>query len=74
MSKAYLLMTGLLVVVSGCTKQIMNKNMIFEAIELEDTVRVRQYLDSDADINVRKNYDSAPLSSNSKRLPRSFSR
>ena len=62
MSKVYLLITGLLVVVSGCTKQVMNKNMIFEAIELEDTVRVQQYLDSGADINnVRKDYYNAPL-------------
>ena len=60
MSKVYLLITGLLVVVSGCTRQVMDKNMIFEAIELEDTVRIQQYLDSGADINVKKDYDSAP--------------
>ena len=61
MSKVYLLITGLLVIVSGCTKQVVNKNMIFEAIEMEDAVRIQQYLDSGADTNVRKDYDSAPL-------------
>ena len=56
MNKGYLLIIGLLVVVSGCTKQAMDKNMIFEAIELGDIVRVQQYLASGADINVRKDY------------------
>lgn len=60
MSKVYLLITGLLVVVSGCTRQVMDKNMIFEAIELGDTVRIQQYLDSGADINVRKDCDIDP--------------
>jgi len=60
MSKVYLLITGMLMVVPGCGRQAMDKNMIFEAIELEDIVRVQQYLDSGADINVRKDYHDGP--------------
>jgi len=56
MNKVYLLITAILVVVSGCGSQVMDKNMIFEAIELGDIVRVQQYLTSGSDINVRKDY------------------
>ncbi len=38
----------------------INNDMIFEAIELEDTARIQQYLASGADINVRKDYYNGP--------------
>lgn len=61
MKKVYSLAIGLLVVVSGCGSPVMDKNTIFEAIELGNTVGVKQYLASGADVNVRKDYYGAPL-------------
>ena len=59
MSKVHLLIAALMVV-SGCPRQSMDKNMIFEAIESRDAVLVRQYLAGGAAINVRKDYCKGP--------------
>jgi hypothetical protein len=53
MSKTCLLIAAL-VVVSGCPRQSMDKNMTFEAIKSVDAVQVRQYLASGAAINLKK--------------------
>ena len=60
MSKAYLLIAGILVVVSGCTGKSNDRDMVFEAIESGDTIRLQQYLAGGADINIRKDYGEGP--------------
>ena len=53
MSKTCLLIAAL-VVISGCPRQSLDKNMTFEAIKSVDAVQVRQYLAGGAAINLKK--------------------